>query len=454
MSRVKTDNLEGNLLPIPDVKGISRRESFTATASQTIFTLTKFNAGASLKAYNGKNPVTVTWTSATPTRVTINPAAAAGDRIHFYANTEDLSERMDLGESTLTSLNTSTVKKTSNTGAALIPAGTNAQRPTGANGHIRLNVDEGYYEGYINSEWKPLGADSVPMFSAVWFPSRAAIAPGYVAQDGQVLSRATYPTAWAGINAGTVPTVDDATWLADTLQRGKFSTGNGSSTFRLPDLNGKSAGSLGAVFLRGDGALSAAIEGIIQQDELKSHSHTYTFPSVSSFMTFGGVNDNQLVSQVQTGTAQTVAAGAAETRPLNVTGVWAVKLFGAVTNTGSANAAQLATDYANLASRTTILEGKPGVGWDQTYQAQVGTRVLGSTYTNTTGKPIEVHVSVTFTATAHICAVVNGGNIKYFGGSGNLANIMHSVSFTVPAGATYSVTGGSGVTISLWTELR
>jgi hypothetical protein len=49
---------------------------------------------------------------------------------------------------------------------------------------------------------------------------------------------------------------------------------------------------------------------------------------------------------------------ASETRPLNVTGCWVIKLFGAVTEAGSANAAQLASDFANLVSRTSTVENK------------------------------------------------------------------------------------------------
>ncbi len=42
------------------------------------------------------------------------------------------------------------------------------------------------------------------------------------------------------------------------------------------------------------------------------------------------------------------AAGATETRPLNVTSVWVCRLFGAVTNPGAADAVQLATEVARL----------------------------------------------------------------------------------------------------------
>jgi len=97
------------------------------------------------------------------------------------------------------------------------------------------------------------------------------------------------------------------------------------------------------------------------------------------------------------------------------------------------------------------------IGVGQTWQNVTDSRALGTTYTNTTGKPIVVSVINT---RATICAVqilveatpafasqVNGasGQFQYIGGSA-----------IVPAGATYRVTDWSvgGVTLTSWTELR
>ena len=94
-------------------------------------------------------------------------------------------------------------------------------------------------------------AAGIPLLHPIWCPSRAAIPAGYAPADGQTLARSLYPDAWAGIAASNVPTVADATWLATPTERGKFTAGDGATTFRLPDYNGRSAGSLGAVFQRG-----------------------------------------------------------------------------------------------------------------------------------------------------------------------------------------------------------
>lgn len=198
---------------------------------------------------------------------------------------------------------------------------------------------------------------AVPLFAVQWWPSRASIPAGYAPADGQALPRLTFPDAWAGIQAGNVPTVAEATWQATAAERGKYTVGDGASTFRLPDYNGKAAGSLGAVFLRGDGALSAAVAGAIQQDAFQGHWHNLHGTS-SQGANVGGadqVRGGSLLSAVAVQAPISDGANgaprtASETRPLNVTGCWVVKLFGAVTNPGSADAAQLATDYATLAA--------------------------------------------------------------------------------------------------------
>lgn len=220
----------------------------------------------------------------------------------------------------------------------------------------------------------------VPLFSVMWWSQRSAIPAGYAAADGQTLSRTAYPDAWAGIAAGNVPTVAEALWQSSPGSRGRFTEGTDSTNFRLPDYNGKASGSLGAVFLRGDGALSSGTAGAIQLDAFQDHHHpvrtgagsatvTPTGTGVCSLATLTANGDVAANNQYDEfgadgttyiGNASLLPANrtAAETRPLNVTGCWVIRLFGAVVNPGSADAAQLATDLANLASRVSVLEGR------------------------------------------------------------------------------------------------
>lgn len=93
--------------------------------------------------------------------------------------------------------------------------------------------------------------------------SRALIHSNDVTSDGQLLSRTAYPDLWAYAQA--LSPITDAAWLADPQQRGKYSTGDGSTTFRVPDRNGVQSGSISGLYARGDGGNSAN-DGTVQQD--------------------------------------------------------------------------------------------------------------------------------------------------------------------------------------------
>lgn len=86
--------------------------------------------------------------------------------------------------------------------------------------------------------------------------SRAYIQPYEVVSDGQLLSRADWPELWA--YAQMVGVIEDSVWLADKFQRGKYSSGDGTTTFRVPDKNGVQEGSIRALYGRGDGGNSGA----------------------------------------------------------------------------------------------------------------------------------------------------------------------------------------------------
>lgn len=86
--------------------------------------------------------------------------------------------------------------------------------------------------------------------------SCAYIQPYEVVSDGQLLNRADWPELWA--YAQMVGAIEDSEWLADKFQRGKYSKGNGTTTFRVPDKNGVQDGSIRALYGRGDGGNSGA----------------------------------------------------------------------------------------------------------------------------------------------------------------------------------------------------
>ncbi|MFM5495525.1 prophage tail fiber N-terminal domain-containing protein [Aeromonas veronii] len=164
--------------------------------------------------------------------------------------------------------------------------------------------------------------------------------------DGQTVPRIGDAALLAAIIAGEVPSCSDADWLADPLKRSNYTLGDGSTTIRLPDRNGQSSGTAGAVFARGDGThapLAGAIHGDATRrvttsitlhwaDEANiigavsgagkgtrgnstKYRSTFNLPVTDGAGSFGEVSlDNSL--QVPT---------ADENRPTSISQVWAVK---------------------------------------------------------------------------------------------------------------------------------
>jgi len=113
-----------------------------------------------------------------------------------------------------------------------------------------------------------IAGGTVPVGAIV--PFAAAAAPtGYVKANGVLLSRSTYASLWAHAQAsGAI--VSDATWLAG--RPGAWSTGDGSTTFRIPDFRG--------LFPRGfhDGSGTydsdtATLLGQYRDSQNKAHTH-------------------------------------------------------------------------------------------------------------------------------------------------------------------------------------
>lgn len=250
----------------------------------------------------------------------------------------------------------SVVDKDSAVGSATLPSGTSAQRTASpSNGMIRYNNETNEFEGYQNGSWAGIGGGN-PLFTVLWWPTRSNIPSGYVPLDGQLLTRASYSAAWAVLNNGSSGLLTtDATWLSSGIYRGFYSSGNGSTTFRAPDFNGKVAGST-AVFLRGDGNNSTGIPSQIQGSDNLSHTHTFqagagaiknTFPTVNGGFTAGtGYADGGNPAII-------TATGGSESRPVNVTGVWIAKLIGGATDLSQEDAS---VAVAALDTRVTTLE--------------------------------------------------------------------------------------------------
>lgn len=129
-------------------------------------------------------------------------------------------------------------------------------------------------------------------------------------------------------------------------------------------------------------------------------------------------------------------------------------IFGspALTGTPTAPTATAGTNTTQIAT-TAFVKAKSeldSIGVGQTWQDVGGSRVLGTTYTNSTGKPIQVHVTG-YTSAGTIGFQINSVTYQSYTYTSN-GYICFSV--IVPPSATYGLTNPGGVSIHKWSELR
>lgn len=142
--------------------------------------------------------------------------------------------------------------------------------------------------------------------------------------NGATVSRAVYPRLWEFVQTLGSSLITDINWTSVPTNKGFFSSGNGSSTFRLPDLR--------SMFIRGldlsagvDTERAVDLPGGYESDEFKSHRHTsgspyqtnpsITSPDIYSKRLNAELTGSQDYSYVNKYTELT---GGLETRPKNI----------------------------------------------------------------------------------------------------------------------------------------
>lgn len=174
-----------------------------------------------------------------------------------------------------------------------------------------------------------------PVGSTAFMPGNAA-PDGYLKLNGALLDRVTYSALWAYAQASGNIAASDGAWTA-----GKFSPGDGSTTFRIPDARGE--------FIRGwddaRGVDSSRAIGTSQSDDTKSHGHTASSAatshnhSINGYVSTGGSTSGLVRTAtgsspaslpVTTDTTHTHAitvdaTGGTETRPRNIAWLACIK---------------------------------------------------------------------------------------------------------------------------------
>jgi uncharacterized protein YfaP (DUF2135 family) len=176
--------------------------------------------------------------------------------------------------------------------------------------------------------------------------SRAYIQPYEVVSDGQLLNRADWPELWA--YAQMLSPIADADWLANPAKRGKYSLGNGTTTFRVPDRNGVQTGSIQALFGRGDGGNSSS-NGVVSESGAPNITYTAPHTMVTLASLPNQVATNGAFQSITSGDSPAAAGSgsrfiqtnfdasrcspvygrsAAEIVPRNFVGVWVIRASG------------------------------------------------------------------------------------------------------------------------------
>jgi hypothetical protein len=269
---------------------------------------------------------------------------------------------------------------------------------------------------------------------------KALVSNGTNAQWNTVLSMiGTGPGQTAGSAVAT------AILPSQTGNSGKVLTtdGNGVLSWTTPTSGGTS------------GVSSVVISGV-------TYTGDVTISNVPSATTAGNVTG--VVGVANGGTGATSASQALTNlgaAAANHTHNYAPLASPSFTGTPTAPTAAAGTNNTQLATTAFVMANVNGLGYNQTLQDVTASRVLGVTYTNTTSKPIMVHVGVgSITGNSSSLRVsINGATSIVFatgapGGAEASTDVSGSV--IIQAGQSYNITevGGTGPNLLFWTELR
>jgi hypothetical protein len=118
--------------------------------------------------------------------------------------------------------------------------------------------------------------------------------------------------------------------------------------------------------------------------------------------------------------------------------------------------AQAGTDATRCVTPDNLGATVLGIGQAWTDVKTTPGRAPSTTYTNSTGRPIQIMVSANINTTNQwLVLTVNGSTVALSDGTYAIGALVNISGVVIPAGATYSITASSGVvTIQTWLELR
>lgn len=278
------------------------------------------------------------------------------------------------------------------------------------------------------------GIGGLPRFTPyVWGGRGDAMPEGDTQSSGQQLLDLMYPDMRADVVA-TQFTCTEAEWQADPYKRvTHWSLGDGASWMRPPDKNGVQPGNAGAFYGVGSNPAGAktgtavidAMRNIT--GEIRGVVHLSLSEASGAFRTVGEATSHNLPASLGSGTYKhsfkasdalpvgtTTDPITGEFRPRTWYGIWMIRMYGRVVNTGLLDAPALNARMDMIDARVATLEGRhKAMGDGNAFVNVTASRVVGTNYTNLSGRMKRVSLTGTSTAANGYITVVAGGVGKH-----------------------------------------
>lgn len=217
----------------------------------------------------------------------------------------------------------------------------------------RINVDRIYDEAGTGSPSVPKGFQeiySIPIGCIIQVTGTEAPG-GFIIADGTLKSRAAFPDLWAYAQASGNLAASDAVWT-----KGQYSPGDGSTTFRVPNLQNQ--------FIRGASDTRAVGNG--EEDAIRNITGQFRFDAASIADDNIGAFYDLNTGATATGTAGTsntkvgfdasrVVPTADENRPVNVAYLMCIKAYDTISDVNVLNAVGVVNDIERKLNRDEIV---------------------------------------------------------------------------------------------------